>query len=114
VVLLHLLLIPGMAFLTGGARILEQNLHAHPTELNHSLLTIGVLALLVPTAFFAALDRGAVPEASDLISDGMRADFLSMSRVAAFILLVICQCSHWSEVAQLKYPLRHCIPCVPV
>jgi Ca2+:H+ antiporter len=39
-----------MAFLTGGARILEQNLHAHNTQLNHSLLTIGVLAILIPTA----------------------------------------------------------------
>jgi Ca2+:H+ antiporter len=41
VVLLHLLLVPGMAFLTGGARILEQNLHAHQTQLNLSLLSIG-------------------------------------------------------------------------
>jgi Ca2+:H+ antiporter len=38
---LHLLLIPGMAFLTGGARILEQNLHAHNVQMNQSLLTIG-------------------------------------------------------------------------
>jgi hypothetical protein len=41
VVLLHLLFIPGVAFLTGGARIWEQNLHPHPTQLNHTLLTIG-------------------------------------------------------------------------
>jgi hypothetical protein len=41
VVILHLLLIPGFAFLTGGARIWEQNLRPHATQLNHSLLTIG-------------------------------------------------------------------------
>ena len=41
VVILHLLLIPGTAFLAGGARIWEQNLHPHHTELNHSLLAIG-------------------------------------------------------------------------
>jgi len=41
VVLLHLLLLPGTAFLTGGARIWEQNLHPHTTQLNASLLTIG-------------------------------------------------------------------------
>ena len=39
--LLHLLLVPGTAFLTGGARIWEQNLHPHPTQLNHTLLSIG-------------------------------------------------------------------------
>jgi Ca2+:H+ antiporter len=90
VVLLHLLLIPGTAFLTGGARILEQNLHAHPTQLNHSLLTIGVLSILVPTAFFSALDRGAL--SAELVNDMRRGEFLSMSRAAAIILLIICGC----------------------
>ncbi|QRV95548.1 Sodium/calcium exchanger protein [Ceratobasidium sp. AG-Ba] len=55
VILLHLLLVPGMAFLTGGARIWEQHLKPHPTQLNHSLLTFGVLSLLLPLAFFTAL-----------------------------------------------------------
>lgn len=41
VVILHLLLIPGTAFLTGGARITSQDLNPHITELNHVLLTIG-------------------------------------------------------------------------
>lgn len=41
VVILHLLLVPGTAFLAGGAQIWEQNLHPHTTQLNHSLLTIG-------------------------------------------------------------------------
>lgn len=41
VVVLHLLLIPGTAFLAGGAQIWEQNLHPHPTQLNHSLLAAG-------------------------------------------------------------------------
>lgn len=45
VVILHLLLIPGTAFLAGGAQIWEQNLHPHPTELNHSLLAIGFVKL---------------------------------------------------------------------
>jgi Ca2+:H+ antiporter len=94
VVLLHLLLIPGTAFLTGGARIWEQNLHPHPTQLNHSLLTIGVLAILLPTAFFAALDRGVnepvANDAAGLIKDSLRGDFLKMSHGLAIILLVIC------------------------
>jgi len=41
VVLLHLLLVPGTAFLTGGARIWEQKLHPHRTQLNLTLLTVG-------------------------------------------------------------------------
>lgn len=41
VVLLHLLFVPGVAFLTGGAHIWYQNLHPHPTQLNQTLLTIG-------------------------------------------------------------------------
>lgn len=41
VVVLHLLLVPGTAFATGGARIIQQDLHPHATELNHSLLTLG-------------------------------------------------------------------------
>ena len=41
VVVLHLLLVPGVAFATGGARIIQQDLHPHANELNHSLLTIG-------------------------------------------------------------------------
>ena len=41
VVILHLLLVPGTAFVTGGVRIIQQDLHPHLTQLNHSLLTIG-------------------------------------------------------------------------
>ena len=45
VVVLHLLLVPGTAFVTGGARVNEQDLHPHSTELNHSLLTLGCAKL---------------------------------------------------------------------
>ncbi|CAE6447775.1 hypothetical protein ACGC1H_003355 [Rhizoctonia solani] len=55
VILLHLLLVPGTAFLTGGAQIWEQHLRPHPTQLNHSLLTFGVMILLLPVALFTAL-----------------------------------------------------------
>ncbi|KAG8711580.1 hypothetical protein FRC11_002424 [Ceratobasidium sp. 423] len=63
VILLHLLLVPGTAFLTGGARIWEQHLAPHPTQLNHSLLTFGVMILLLPVALFSALPE-ALPSAS--------------------------------------------------
>ena len=41
VVVLHLLLIPGTSFITGGARIMHQDLHADTSQLNHTLLTVG-------------------------------------------------------------------------
>ncbi|KAF7789150.1 hypothetical protein EIP86_000087 [Pleurotus ostreatoroseus] len=97
VVILHLLLIPGTAFLAGGAHIWEQNLHPHPTELNHSLLAIGVLTILLPTAWFAALDRGAQSVTSagtldysgNLLTDHTRQHLLRMSRGIAVILLLV-------------------------
>ncbi|KIP03693.1 hypothetical protein PHLGIDRAFT_228386 [Phlebiopsis gigantea 11061_1 CR5-6] len=97
VVILHLLLIPGTAFLAGGAQIWEQNLHPHPTQLNHSLLAVGVLTILLPTAFFASLDRGAQSIASNgvaqysgsLLTDSTRDQILRMSRGLAVVLLVV-------------------------
>ncbi|KDQ57906.1 hypothetical protein JAAARDRAFT_34718 [Jaapia argillacea MUCL 33604] len=86
VVVLHLLLVPGTAFLTGGARIWEQQLHPHTSQLNLSLLAIGVMSLLLPSAFYAALDRGNSP---GLESDHIRGMFLKMSRGMAIILLVV-------------------------
>ncbi|KAJ7755617.1 hypothetical protein DFH07DRAFT_821184 [Mycena maculata] len=95
VVLLHLLLIPGVAFVTGGARVSEQDLHPHLTQLNHTLLTIGVMCLLLPAAFFAALDRGGVPgQAAEIFTnDTTRGQFLQMSRGLAVVLLAVYVCS---------------------
>ncbi|KAH9987960.1 hypothetical protein BJV77DRAFT_1061506 [Russula vinacea] len=84
VVLLHLLLIPGTAFLTGGARVWEQQLHPHPqTESS-------VLALTIPSAFFAAVDTQSTnnPEPTGL-SDFIRRDLLRISRGFAVILLAM-------------------------
>ncbi|KAJ3555454.1 hypothetical protein NM688_g2569 [Phlebia brevispora] len=98
VVVLHLLLIPGTAFLAGGAHIWEQNLHPHTSQLNLSLLTIGVLTILLPTAWFAALDRGAqsvvaatgkLDYSGNLLTDAIRDQLLRMSRGLAVILLLV-------------------------
>jgi len=96
VIVLHLLLIPGTAFITGGARILEQDLQPHLVQLNHSLLTIGVLSLLLPAAFFAALDRGVASEitaVTGVVNDNNRHIFLQISRGLAVILLLVYICS---------------------
>ncbi|KEP50398.1 calcium/proton exchanger [Rhizoctonia solani 123E] len=54
VILLHALLVPGIAFMVGGARVLEQKLKPVHTQLNASLLFLGVVTLLLPVAFFSA------------------------------------------------------------
>ncbi|KAK1226053.1 hypothetical protein PQX77_011012 [Marasmius sp. AFHP31] len=91
VVILHLLLIPGTAFITGGARVIHQDLASpHLNELNHTLLIMGVLALLLPAAFFSALDRGtSEANATSLVNDQNRQMFLTMSHGLALILLFV-------------------------
>jgi Ca2+:H+ antiporter len=90
VVLLHLLLIPGVAFITGGARVWEQDLHPQVTQLNHTLLTIGVMTLLLPAAFFSTLDRGlSQGEEGTLVNDTTRRTFLQISRGLSVILLLV-------------------------
>ncbi|KAF7331647.1 Sodium calcium exchanger [Mycena kentingensis (nom. inval.)] len=98
VVVLHLLLVPGVAFVTGGVRLVEQELHPHLTQLNQSLLTIGVLTLLLPASFFAALDHGAPPTtaeaaAESAVNDSTRDVLLQMSRGLAVILVAVYICS---------------------
>ncbi|KAI0248523.1 hypothetical protein BJV78DRAFT_1276542 [Lactifluus subvellereus] len=97
VVLLHLLLIPGTTFLTGGVRIREQLLHPDRSQLNLTLLTVGVLALTIPAAFFASVNTSNANgvEAGGFTgpSDTLRRDMLRMSRGFAVILLTIYICS---------------------
>ncbi|KAL4082004.1 hypothetical protein V8B97DRAFT_1913879 [Scleroderma yunnanense] len=98
VVLLHLLLIPGAAFFSGGARIWEQDLHPAHAQLNHSLLTVGVLALLLPAAFYAAIDgTSSIPSVTNSNStstgteslDVVKGHFLNISHGLAVILLLM-------------------------
>ncbi|KAF9569408.1 hypothetical protein CPC08DRAFT_701898 [Agrocybe pediades] len=93
VVILHLLLVPGTAFVIGGARVIQQDLHPHLTQLNHSLLTLGVLTLLIPAAFFAAIDTQFTlspgEEPTSIVTDPIRGNFLRMSRGLAIVLLIV-------------------------
>lgn len=92
VVVLRLLLVPGFAFITGGARIITQDLHPQIVQLNTTLLTIGALTLLIPAAFFSALDR-SISSSTDAIGaeidDSIRGDFLKLSRGLAVFLLIV-------------------------
>ncbi|KAF8321263.1 hypothetical protein DL93DRAFT_2052113 [Clavulina sp. PMI_390] len=102
VILLHLLLVPGVSFISGGRDILHQHLDPHTTELNKSLLTLGVLTLVVPAAFFAGIRNNVASSGSSEIvqnlaasvsvpspiSDETRGELLKLSRGLAVILLI--------------------------
>ncbi|KAF9505012.1 hypothetical protein BS47DRAFT_1307272 [Hydnum rufescens UP504] len=99
VILLHTLLVPGISFMLGGVNVLHQHLDPHVTELNKSLLMIGVLSLLIPAAFFAVnapADPGVIATLNEetvgavsAISDASRNELLKLSRGMAIILLIM-------------------------
>ncbi|KAJ7499245.1 hypothetical protein FB451DRAFT_1015185 [Mycena latifolia] len=94
VVLLRLLLVPACAFITGGARVAAQELHPHLSELNQTLLTTGVLTILLPATFFAALNSGSFSGNNQItVNDDVRGDILKVSRGLAVILLGVYLCS---------------------
>ncbi|KAF9528625.1 hypothetical protein CPB83DRAFT_304938 [Crepidotus variabilis] len=96
VIILHLLLVPGTAFILGGARIIQQDLHPHLTQLNQSTLTVGVLTLLLPFAIFTALNSSFNPRGGEVVSavnDEVRGKILELSRGLAILLLIVYVCS---------------------
>ncbi|KAJ3559061.1 hypothetical protein NM688_g568 [Phlebia brevispora] len=106
VVTLHLLLVPGTAFLVGGIVMPEQQLEKASSDLNHSLLTMGgicpmimirMYAILIPTAYFVALgdsmalnsEAGIKVSADNLLSDATRDKLVVISAsLSAFLILV--------------------------
>ncbi|KAJ6494772.1 Sodium/calcium exchanger protein-domain-containing protein [Mycena vitilis] len=80
-ILSNLLLVLGMCFFAGGIKFSEQGFGASATQLNSSLLTISVIAVLLPAAF-----RFSVTTASDPDSGN---DILKVSHGVALILLFI-------------------------
>ncbi|KAK7454642.1 hypothetical protein VKT23_011395 [Stygiomarasmius scandens] len=80
-ILSNLLLVLGMCFFAGGVRFSEQGFGAVATQLNSSLLTISVIAVLLPAAFHLNVNP-------DSDSDEQQ-DILKMSHGVALILLFI-------------------------
>jgi Ca2+:H+ antiporter len=52
----NLLLVTGMAFLVGGIRFSEMEFRQTAAQLNTSLMTLAVIALIIPTIFAFALE----------------------------------------------------------
>ncbi|KIY62198.1 hypothetical protein CYLTODRAFT_427084 [Cylindrobasidium torrendii FP15055 ss-10] len=91
VVVLHLLLIPGASFITGGARVGHQELHTHSDEMGHTLLAIGVLSLLLPAAFFSSMTHGdnITSPPPMAINDASRGMLLQISHGMAILLVIV-------------------------
>lgn len=87
-ILSNLLLVLGMCFFAGGTRFAEQGFLASAAQLNSSLLTLSVVAVLFPAAFhFAVTPSGS---ATDQLNDQAEGrDILKMSRGVSIILLFI-------------------------
>lgn len=79
-VLSNLLLVLGMCFFAGGLRYQEQGFGAVTTQLNSSLLTISVIAVLLPAAFHFS---------ATLKPDEEKRAILAVSRGTSIILLFI-------------------------
>ncbi|KAG2133802.1 calcium proton exchanger [Suillus bovinus] len=83
-ILSNLLLVLGMCFFAGGLRFSEQGFGQSAVQLNSSLLTISVIAVLLPGAFHMALQ--GQPQYSELSTDY---NILKTSHGVAIILLFI-------------------------
>jgi len=87
-ILHHLLLVLGMCFFAGGTRFSEQGFSISTTQLNSSLLTLSVIAMLLPAVFYSAVR----PEADPITNAQEGHDILAISHGVAIILLFIYIC----------------------
>lgn len=90
-ILSNLLLVLGMCFFAGGTRLSEQGFGISAVQLNSSLLTLSVIAVLLPAAFHNAVQPS--PGSADPLTDKQEGhDILSISHGVAVILLFIYLC----------------------
>ncbi|KAF9236747.1 calcium proton exchanger [Melanogaster broomeanus] len=83
-ILSNLLLVLGMCFFAGGLRFSEQGFGMSAAQMNSSLLTISVIAVLLPGAFLMALEGQTNYDAT-----ATGEEILKMSHGVAIILLFI-------------------------
>jgi len=83
-VLSNLLLVLGMCFFAGGTKYAEQGFGISATQVNSSLLTIAVIAVLLPGAFDLAIRLKITEEDTDY-----EKDILALSHGVAVLLLLI-------------------------
>ncbi|KAJ3874856.1 hypothetical protein F5051DRAFT_472622 [Lentinula edodes] len=83
VTLLHLLLVPGVTFIIGGAKLVYQDLNPHIAQLNHTLLITGVFAMVLPFALYTTIHEEMTPSSN---VDLLQGKILMISRGLAVIL----------------------------
>ncbi|KAG8833314.1 hypothetical protein FRC17_010959 [Serendipita sp. 399] len=89
VTLLQLLLVPGCIFIAGGSRVVHQELHRSQTQLNQSLMTMGVMCLVIPVAFFVGITNIGATSAETIATEHNRDLILKFSRGMAIIMLLV-------------------------
>jgi len=89
-ILSNLLLVLGMCFFAGGTRFSEQGFGISAVQLNSSLLTLSVIAVLLPAAFHNAVQ--STDGVDPLTNKQEGHDILSISHGVAIILLFIYLC----------------------
>jgi Ca2+:H+ antiporter len=83
-VLSNLLLVLGMCFFAGGTKYAEQGFGISATQVNSSLLTIAVIAVLLPGAFNLTIRLNITEK-----DDDYEKDILALSHGVAILLLLI-------------------------
>jgi len=91
-ILSNLLLVLGMCFFAGGTRFSEQGFGISAVQLNSSLLTLSVIAVLLPAAFHNAVQPSNFNGVDPLTDAQEGHDILSISHGVAVILLFIYLC----------------------
>jgi len=91
-ILSNLLLVLGMCFFAGGTRFSEQGFGISAVQLNSSLLTLSVIAVLLPAAFHNAVQPSNFNGIDPLTDAQEGHDILSISHGVAVILLFIYLC----------------------
>ncbi|TCD61541.1 hypothetical protein EIP91_008269 [Steccherinum ochraceum] len=86
-ILSNILLVLGMCFFAGGLKFSEQGFGISPVQLNASLLTISVIAVLLPAAFHFLVNTGQTTDATEA------GWILNVSHGTAIILLFV-YCSY--------------------
>ncbi|KIO34797.1 hypothetical protein M407DRAFT_16745 [Tulasnella calospora MUT 4182] len=93
-ILSNLLLVLGMCFFAGGTKFATQGFLLSAAQLNSSLLTLSVVAVLIPATFHAALTTSGDQTNEGTITTDSEGDrILKMSRGVSIILLFIYGCN---------------------
>ncbi|KZV74613.1 Calcium/proton exchanger [Peniophora sp. CONT] len=94
-ILSNLLLVLGMCFFAGGTKFAEQGFAFSASQINTSLLTLSVIAVLLPAAFHLALHDIPTDSNSTALNTALKnegTDILAISHGVALILLFIYLC----------------------